>query len=231
MKILAGNAALRGRIPRGDGTVLLNQTPTEEYPRQTPWHIAENTRKCDTISAVLALRAEGVQGEIIALNFANAMVPGGGYILGGDAQEESLCRSALLFREIAPCAAYYLRHWFLPSPLYTDAMLYSQNVPVVRDAAGELLPEPVPCSFVTCAAVNRKIARLFFIPEKKINAIMERRIDKIMYTISQPEPEAVVLGAFGCGAFGNRREDIFPMIESAVSRFLPDSVRVIFAMP
>ena len=40
------------------------------------------------------------KGKIIALNFANAIIPGGAYIIGGNAQEESLCRASMLYYTI-----------------------------------------------------------------------------------------------------------------------------------
>ena len=40
------------------------------------------------------------KGKIIALNFADAIIPGGAYIIGGNAQEESLCRASMLYYTI-----------------------------------------------------------------------------------------------------------------------------------
>lgn len=212
-------------------TVLEEPEQLPEITRKTPFSIAGNTHKTDTISCILALRKEGICGEIMALNFANAMFAGGGYRLGGDAQEESLCRCSLLYSAILPHAEYYRKHRFPPSPMYSSSMLISNAVPVIRNMKGELLADPTVCTFVTCAAVNRYYAKLLFTSEDKITAAMETRINGIICAMAKRKPEAIVLGAFGCGMFGNKRETVLPLIEKAVNRWIPDETRVFFAQP
>lgn len=212
-------------------TFLLSPEPMQEQEGGREFRLAEHIRACDTVSAVLSLRSEGVRGEIIALNFANAMFAGGGYRFGGDAQEESLCRCSLLYHALLPHREFYWRHRLRPSPLYSDRMLLSPGVPIIRSMDGSLLEEPQSCTFLTCAAVNRRFARLLFFREKTITEAMRARVDGILCAMARRKPEAVVLGAFGCGSFGNRREVVLPMIEDAVNRFLPRETAVVFAAP
>ncbi|HAG14258.1 MAG TPA: TIGR02452 family protein [Ruminococcus sp.] len=212
-------------------TVLEQPEILPDITRKTAFRIADHTDHADTISAILHLRQQGVCGEIMALNFANAMFAGGGYRLGGDAQEESLCRCSLLYHAILPHSEYYNKHRFRPSPLYSDSMLISNAVPIIRDMNGTLLPEPTVCTFVTCAAVNRNYAKLLFISDKKINDVMENRINGIVCAMVKRKPDAIVLGAFGCGMFGNKRDIVLPLIEKAVNRWVPDEMKVVFAQP
>ena len=212
-------------------TLLLMPETLPDQPRAVPFRIAENLRACDTISAVLALREEGIRGEIIALNFANALYAGGGYRLGGDAQEESLCRCSLLYYALLPHSEYYRRHRLHPSPLYSSRMLLSPDVPVIRRMDGTLLETPQMCTFLTSAAVNRYYAKCLFIREKTITAAMQERVSSIICAMAKRRPDAVVLGAFGCGMFGNRRETVLPMIEEAVSRWMPPETAVVYASP
>ncbi len=212
-------------------TLLLMPETLPDASRAVPFRISENLRACDTISAVLSLREEGVSGEIIALNFANAMFAGGGYRLGGDAQEESLCRCSLLYYALLPHGEYYWKHRLRPSPLYSSRMLLSPDVPVIRRMDGTLLETPQMCTFLTSAAVNRYYAKCLFIREKTITAAMQERIDGFICAMAKRKPAAVVLGAFGCGMFGNRRETVLPMIENAVNRWLPQETAVVYAAP
>ncbi len=207
------------------------ELPVRTLPVPRNFDIPSATRRLDTISCVLTLRAEGMTGEIIALNFANAMVAGGGYRVGGDAQEESLCRCSLLYDELIHQKDFYRNHRRRPTPLYSHAMLLSRHVPVIRDMNGTLIDEQFTCSFLTCAAPNRRAAKFLFIPDKVIRRIMQERIQRIIALIAEIKPEAAVLGAFGCGAFGNKRKDVLPMIEGAVRQQLPPEIRVIFAAP
>lgn len=184
------------------------------------------TVRTDTISAIL----EYGSGRTIALNFANAMFPGGGYILGGNAQEEALCRASLLYYTIRTASDYYRRNRLHVLPTYTDAMIYSVNVPVIRDNSGKLLEKPQICDFITCPAVNRTFARFMF-RRQSLDAIMQTRIDKIIQLAASKQPDTLILGAFGCGEFGNRRETVYPQFESAISNYLPQSIKVVFADP
>lgn len=249
LKIYRENGAIsrQGFYTAGGSTVRLAKTgsalaaetvcfaPDAVVPapvsRETVFRLSESTMRTDTVSAVLALREEGVTGEIIALNFANAMAAGGGYRLGGDAQEESLCRCSLLYNAIKGNKQFYRPHRLRPTPFYSDRIMISPSVPVIRRMDGTLLSEPAECSFLTCAAVNRNFAKLLLRSDKKIEAAMRQRIDKIIAVIAERRPAAAVLGAFGCGMFGNKRQAVLPMFEEAVNRLMPDAVRVVFADP
>ena len=212
-------------------TKLLEPTlPAAESARTEPFRYTDHLRKTDTVSCVLALREAGETGEILALNFANAHIAGGGYLLGGDAQEESLCRCSLLYASIASQNGFYRWHHLHPTPLYSDKMIYSPDVPVIRSADGVLLETPQICSFLTSPAVNRRLARPW-ISNEKINAAMQQRTAKIIAAAAEIKPAVLVLGAYGCGVFGNRREDVLPMFEDAIMKYLPPEVAVVFAIP
>ncbi len=192
--------------------------------RETPFYVNENIRRQTTVECIL----EHIDKKITALNFANALVAGGAYVIGGNAQEESLCRASMLYYTIKGVKAFYSANRKHFSADYTDGMIYSENVPVIRDDTGRLLENPVNCNFITCPAVNRREAWLM--PLRKINGIMERRIEKIVALAVSKKPDIIILGAFGCGAFGNSREDVLPMFERAVNAYGGNG-EFIFAIP
>lgn len=184
--------------------------------------------KTDTISAILS--ESGADKKIIALNFANAMFPGGGYILGGNAQEEALCRASLLYYTLQTAKPYYWANRLHILPDYTNHMIYSENVPIIRDNAGNLLNSPVVCDFITCPAVNRNFAKFMF-SRKKLDTVMKMRISNIIQLAIQHKPDVLVLGAFGCGMFGNSRKLVYPLFAKAIQDFVPEYVKIIFADP
>lgn len=194
--------------------------------RTEEFHVREHLMRTDTVSAVLSFPGR----RVCALNFANANFPGGAYVLGGNAQEESLCRASLLYYTIRTARGFYRRNRLHVLPDYTHGMIDSANVPVVRDREGNLLGKPVPCDFITSPAVNRTLARFFF-PRKTLDRIMQERIDRIIALAARKRPDVLVLGAYGCGAFGNRRETVYPQFERAINRYLHDAVQVVFADP
>lgn len=200
-------------------------TPVKRQRREK-FIISGNIRSISTVDAIL----ENAGRHIVALNFANALVPGGAYLAGGNAQEESLCRASGLYYTIKDVKGFYAANRRHLLPDYTDGQIYSSCVPVIRRDSGEFLDSPVMCDFITCPAVNRYEAKMLFMSKEKTNGIMGRRIEKIASLAMPHKPEVIILGAFGCGAFGNDREDIFPLIERAVNEFTDDSVQIVFAV-
>lgn len=199
----------------------------DEMKRNNHYSITEHTVKETTIQSILRNAADK---RVTALNFANAMYAGGGYVLGGNAQEESLCRASLLYYTIKTQKKYYRSNRLHVFPNYTDVMIYSENVPVIRDDFGELLRTPMQCDFITCPAVNRTFAK-FMMPGKKIDRIMKTRIKRIITLSVMKKPDVLILGAFGCGMFGNKREKVLPVFEEMINRYVPEEIEVIFAIP
>lgn len=135
--------------------------------------------------------------EPIALNFANGIQPGGGFLSGALAQEESLCRSSALFATLENDPMYDA-HRRRPLPDSTDWCIYSPSVPVFRSDSGNTLNAVWPLSFLTCAApvANR-------LPSTISRSLMAGRIERILDICRSYGYSELVLGAWGCGAFGN----------------------------
>ena len=67
---------------------------------QKNYVVRDNIINTGTIDAILKLRNQWVSGNVIALNFTSAINPGGGYLNGSKAQEESLCRASMLYKSL-----------------------------------------------------------------------------------------------------------------------------------
>ena len=214
-----------GTFPEMRSEYVADVAP-EPVARKTEFRVRENLVRTDTVSAVLSFPGR----RVCALNFANANVPGGAYVLGGNAQEEALCRATLLYYTLRTARGFYRRNRLHVLPDYTHGMVYSENVPVVRDRDGALLGRPAACDFITSPAVNRTFARFLF-SRARLYRTMQERIDRIVALAARKRPDVLVLGAWGCGVFGNRRETVYPQFERAINRYLPDDVRVVFADP
>ncbi|HEU4323659.1 MAG TPA: TIGR02452 family protein [Roseiflexaceae bacterium] len=156
-------------------------------------------------------------GVPMALNFASARNPGGGFLGGAQAQEESLARSSGLYACLLGNPMYEL-HNRVRDPLYTDSAIYSPDVPVFRDDDGALLETPYRCAFITCPAVNAGVAleRDRHIGPA-IRAAMEARIDKVLRIAAAQGHDTLVLGAWGCGVFRNDPQQIADLFHAALA--------------
>lgn len=143
------------------------------------------------------------------MNFANAHKAGGGFRLGANTQEEALCRCSTLYSSITSEAAgemYRYNNTHLSST-ESDYMLYSPDVCVFRSCKCELLEKPFMASVITVPAPNRRGAAIFA-SNKKIAEVMTRRIRIMLAIAAKHGHRSIILGAWGCGAFGNSSEDV-----------------------
>jgi uncharacterized protein (TIGR02452 family) len=152
---------------------------------------------------------ENRQERVVALNFASAKNPGGGFLTGSQAQEESLARCSSLFRCIEPMREMYETNR-RSSCLYTDHMIYSPDVPVFRrDVDDTLLEEPYVVSIITAPAVNAgAVLRNERVRVPQIEPVMRARSAKVLAIAARHGHRRLILGAWGCGVFQNSPDDV-----------------------
>lgn len=145
----------------------------------------------------------------LVLNFANSIHPGGGYLFGANAQEETLCRQSTLYASIASKEANTMyefnrthRH-----PLESDYMLLSPCVEVFRDNYLELIHEPETVAVLTCSAPNLNGPASNLNPSEITNCMMNR-IRGMIFVAAAHGYRRLTLGAWGCGAFGHDAMDV-----------------------
>ncbi len=159
-----------------------------------------------TLQGVARLLAVAPE-PVAVLNFASAKNPGGGFLNGSQAQEESLARSSALYASLLRTPEFYERHRASPSLLYSDAMIFSPGCPVFRDDEGALLDQWQPASFITSAAPNAGAAantRADELPQ--IPEVFRRRSECVLALAAAHGYQRLVLGAWGCGVFRNDPE-------------------------
>jgi uncharacterized protein (TIGR02452 family) len=147
--------------------------------------------------------AFGMEKSLV-MNFANAHRPGGGFLNGARAQEESLCRCSTLYKSISSKEAREMYDYnnLIKEPCDSDYMLLSPNVYVYRTASGEVLDFPYWTSVVTVPAPDRCRAASR-VPQDELDEIMTERLRKMLFLAARKGYRNLVLGAWGCGAFGN----------------------------
>ena len=143
------------------------------------------------------------------INFANAHRAGGAFEMGANAQEEALCRCSTLFASISSSKAkeMYRHNNTHISAVESDYMLLSPEVCVFRDEKGQLTEEFFTAAVITVPAPNRRGAAMFA-AQKLIAETFIRRIRIMLGIAAQNGYRNLILGAWGCGAFGNKPEDV-----------------------
>lgn len=154
-----------------------------------------------TTQAARRLIAKG-KTDIVALNFASARNVGGGFLGGAIAQEEDLCRASGLYACTKSKPQFYNDNILCEDALYTDNIIYSPKVPFFRDDNNTFLEEPYLLSIISAPAPNLSGLREEGL-KNLVKGVFRERALKVLQIAAQHGHKTIVLGAWGCGAFGN----------------------------
>lgn len=209
--------------------------------------VAVPTDRYDVPAKVLVSRKKSLEAaaeypglKVCVLNFASASNPGGGVTKGSNAQEESICRCSTLYPCISDEPIVSLFHnahrEALKSgrmnPLYNNDCIYTPKVTVFRDDNTEQVLDEASwyeIDVLSCAAPNlRNIPSNAMNPDSGDKAasirpadlleLHKKRISRCLAIAVENGAEAMILGAFGCGAFQNPPD----IVAEAMSRVIRD---------
>ena len=196
---------------------------TEDFPdsfeltkttNETKFEVTDET----TLEAAKRICKENADANPFVLNFASAKNPGGGFLGGAQAQEESLARSSSLYPSLTANFEMYEYNRRGSSCLYSDWMIYSPKVPVFRNDDGSLIQTPYLVSFLTSPAVNAGVVKQK--EAKNINLIEKtnrERARKFLWIANKENHKTLILGAWGCGVFQNDPAEIAQMFNELLT--------------
>lgn len=164
--------------------------------------------------------------KIGVLNFASAKHPGGGFVTGAMAQEEALCHASTLYNQIKDSKMYTYNQAMCSSTLYNDSMNVCNSY-FIKNGRGDFV-FPVPATVVTSAAVNRRGLKSF--EHKFVEYTMKRRMEEVMQMFIRYRCKILVLGAFGCGVFGNDPKFVAETWRDLLIRYGGYFDKVVFAV-
>ena len=161
-----------------------------------------------------------------ALNFASFTRPGGGFIKGSIAQEEALCHVSNLYNVLLAFKDHYDNNYkkiSFTSGLYDNWAIYSPAIYF------KVVDFEAYANIITCAAPNYTVYK-----EKSDNDILydealRSRIKYVLDIARDNEQKILILGAFGCGVFGNDPTKVATMFKSQLRNYKFE--KVIFAIP
>lgn len=180
----------------------------EKYGSSNP--LSQPQTRVENISTVDAIRILSGEGKttIGVLNFASAKNPGGGFLNGAMAQEESLAASSTLYPTLTANETYYRKNRANPSMMYLDYGIYSPDVLFFRDGSFRLTDIPVKASVLTLPAVNMGQVLLKGENQDEARRVMRRRMKLALGIFAEQGAEHLVLGAYGCGVFRNNPSEV-----------------------
>ncbi len=158
--------------------------------------------------------------KILVLNLASATQPGGQTRNGASAQEEDLCRrsSLLLSLESEGAKRYYDYNNARKTRMGSDAVMLSPHVEVIKDASSDTLSEPFPISILSCAAPMVRLG-LEGMSQQEYEEMLYQRIRGILLVAASQGYRRLILGAFGCGVYGNDAALVSDLFARAIRDF------------
>lgn len=189
-----------------------------------------------TFAEVAELRKKFNKEKIAVLNFASALTPGGGVISGSRAQEESLCRCSTLYPVLLKKEfrdKYYGYNRSNYNFKYTDACIYTPDIAIIKSDID--VPERLSqdewlyVDVITCAAPNLRRAD-YRLNGGEIFNLHINRGRRILDVALDNGVDVLVLGAFGCGAFGNPPEIVSKAYKQLVEEYQHDFTYISFAV-
>ena len=228
------NKAIKDALKHSiNGQKLILETDEMEKPDLSVFESGARVRvsKKRTFEAASAYGSE----KVAVLNFASATNPGGGVTRGAGAQEECLCRCSGMYFCLDRDELwdkFYTPHREAHFPAYNDDIVYTPDLLVFKSdtETPRLMREQdwYRVNVITCAAPNVRaltdkvnkgeIKDIKIITPGRLQEIHEKRLRRILDIAVMNGNETIVLGAYGCGAFGNDPE----MVVRAAVAVLPD---------
>ena len=165
--------------------------------------------------------------DVVALNFANGTNEGGGFISGALAQEEYLCRCSGLYPCLKSQPKFYSDNRGCGNHLYTDGIIYSPKVPFIRNSHYYFIHNPFELSIITAPAPC-----LRYMNDEDmtyVDGTIRHRAIKILQVAEAHGHRTIILGAWGCGAFGNDPKMVAEAFMYALG-VVPTFEHVVFAV-
>ena len=164
---------------------------------------------------------DGCKPKIAALNFASYKNPGGMFLDGSRAQEECLCHESFLYNVLKRQTDYYAwNRMRLNKALYKDRALYTPDVRFFKKGNIKADPDGVLCDVITCAAPNKSAAQKYTgVSDAENSAALKERIHFLLQVAALSGAEVLILGAYGCGVFGQDPEEVAAIFKDELEMF------------
>jgi len=164
--------------------------------------------------------------SLCVLNFASFTRPGGGFIKGSIAQEEALCHASNLYNVLITFKDKYTENFYKRSfetGLYENWAIFSPSI------FFEVNKHTILANVITCPAPNYNVYKKYDSDENLYLKTLESRIKFILDIAKNNNQQILILGAFGCGVFGNDPTLVASIFKELLKHYKFE--KVVFAIP
>lgn len=190
----------------------------------------DNPRKfflpVDTVTAIFITKRSVSVGKVAALNFASFKNPGGMFLKGSKAQEECLCMNSTLYPVLDSFRDIYYEpnKKLLNRARYTDRALYTPDVIFETDE------HAAKADILTCAAPNKYAAQKYQnVSDAENTEVLKNRLLFIRDIVNDQDVDTLILGAFGCGVFGQDPKQVVTLMHEIFSTACV--ANIVYAVP
>jgi uncharacterized protein (TIGR02452 family) len=199
---------LSEKYPKPDKTIKINDLNLNIIQ-----NIVQNISKPkiklfnDDTLVIAKLLYDETKSNILVLNMASEYKPGGGVENGAMAQEEELFRRTNYF--VSLTQQFY--------PLKEFEGVYTKNVLVLKDEYYNIM-SPFQCSFIGIAGIRKPNLKNYAYNSID-REIMKKKVEMIFKVAIVYGHKNIVLGALGCGVFGNPPEEVAEIFNESIKKY------------
>ncbi|KAL5350802.1 hypothetical protein ACLOAV_004373 [Pseudogymnoascus australis] len=190
--------------------------PSQSLPSDTPGLPRIGVIQSDTFDAAIALISSKPSIRVGVLNMASSYQPGGGVLKGSLAQEESLCSRSTLYPSLQD--SFYR--------LPTLSAIHSPDIVVFRNSeldGTSILPKAdwkfvdvISCAALKGPDIDVDVQRKKIYAKGRDRETMTLKVRLILQIAREMGITHLVLGALGCGAYGNPPEEVARIFKKAI---------------
>lgn len=190
----------------------------------------------DTVSAIFKYIRPDDRNSIV-LNFASYKNPGGYFLGGSSAQEESLCHESTLYQVLSDDVLkpyYEFNNKNLNRALYLNRALISPRILFERNDDKRYV------TVITLAAPNASTFLRYNPSKKDVNdealdgriRFLSRILKDMTSSFGRWDVSNVILGAFGCGVFGQDPTRVAALMDKYINADTSIFIKnIIYAIP
>lgn len=177
----------------------------------------------DTVSAIIKYKD---YDNLAALNFSSYKNPGGMFLKGSKAQEECLCHSSFLYNVLREFQTHFYdkncndknRAMYRDNALFSPHIIFEKDIKVAQSA------------IITCAAPNKFAGQKYAgVTDSENYKVLKNRIKFVLDVAADNEVKTLILGAYGCGVFGQDPNEVSCLFKEYLNNYAFD--KVVFAIP